>query len=46
MVLVRNVICNITANAFSIDGGRSWEINWIATDTRLGAPPAPPPAPC
>jgi hypothetical protein len=52
MVLVRNVICNITADAyrfeqaFSIDGGRSWEINWIAIDTRLGAPPAPPPAPC
>jgi hypothetical protein len=39
-VLVRFVISDITAQschfeqAFSIDGGRSWEVNWIATDTR------------
>lgn len=23
--------------AFSIDGGRTWEVNWIATDTRIVA---------
>jgi hypothetical protein len=23
--------------AFSVDGGKSWEINWIANDTRLGS---------
>lgn len=52
MVWVRNVICNITPHAyrfeqaFSIDGGRSWELNWIAIDTRVSAPPAPRPAPC
>ncbi|HEU4603836.1 MAG TPA: hypothetical protein VFS24_17805 [Steroidobacteraceae bacterium] len=23
--------------AFSIDGGRTWEVNWIATDTRIAA---------
>jgi hypothetical protein len=22
--------------AFSDDGGKSWEVNWIATDTRIG----------
>jgi hypothetical protein len=43
-VLVRFVISDITANsahfeqAFSIDGGKSWEVNWIATDTRIVAP--------
>jgi len=21
--------------AFSVDGGKSWEVNWIATDTRI-----------
>jgi len=46
-VLVRFVISDITPNschfeqAFSIDGGRSWEVNWIATDTRLAAAAAP-----
>ena len=42
-VLVRFVISGITADscrfeqAFSVDGGRSWEVNWIATDTRLAS---------
>jgi len=40
-ILVRFVISDITPNscrfeqAFSDDGGRTWEVNWIATDTRL-----------
>ena len=40
-ILVRFVIFNITATscqfeqAYSDDGGKSWEVNWIATDTRL-----------
>jgi hypothetical protein len=40
-VLVRFVISDIKADsvrfeqAFSVDGGRSWEINWVAVDTRL-----------
>jgi hypothetical protein len=40
-ILVRFVISNITPNscrfeqAFSDDGGKTWEVNWIATDTRL-----------
>ncbi|HEX5081620.1 MAG TPA: hypothetical protein VFY40_06225 [Blastocatellia bacterium] len=40
-ILVRFVISNITPNscrfeqAFSDDGGKSWEVNWIATDTRV-----------
>lgn len=39
-VLVRFVISEITPDscrfeqAFSADGGRTWEVNWIATDTR------------
>jgi len=39
-ILVRNVWSDITPNsirfeqAFSEDGGRTWEENWIATDTR------------
>jgi len=41
MVLVRNVWKDISANsctfeqAFSDDGGKSWEVNWIAVDTRI-----------
>jgi hypothetical protein len=39
-ILVRFVISDITPDscrfeqAFSPDGGRTWEVNWIATDTR------------
>jgi hypothetical protein len=42
-VLVRFVISDVTADschfeqAFSADGGKSWEVNWIATDTRITA---------
>ena len=40
-VLVRFVISVLSADschfeqAFSADGGRTWEVNWIATDTRV-----------
>jgi hypothetical protein len=40
-ILVRFVISNITADscrfeqAFSDDGGKTWEVNWIAVDTRV-----------
>ena len=40
-VLVRFVISDVTPNschfeqAFSDDGGKTWEVNWIATDTRV-----------
>lgn len=40
-ILVRNVFSDITANsyrfeqAFSDDGGKTWEVNWIAIDTRV-----------
>jgi hypothetical protein len=39
-ILVRFIISDITPNschfeqAFSTDGGKTWEVNWIATDTR------------
>jgi hypothetical protein len=42
VLLVRNVWSDITPNschfeqAFSEDGGKTWEANWIATDTRVG----------
>jgi len=41
MILVRNVWKDISANsctfeqAFSDDGGKTWEVNWIAIDTRI-----------
>jgi hypothetical protein len=40
-ILVRFVISEITPDscrfeqAFSEDGGKTWEVNWIATDTRV-----------
>jgi hypothetical protein len=40
-ILVRFVISDIRADsahfeqAFSSDGGKTWEVNWIATDTRV-----------
>ena len=40
-ILVRFVISDITPNscrfeqAFSDDGGRTWEVNWVAVDTRV-----------
>ncbi len=40
-ILVRFVISDITPDsvhfeqAFSGDGGKTWEVNWIATDTRI-----------
>lgn len=40
-ILVRFVISDVTPNsvhfeqAFSADGGKTWETNWVATDTRI-----------
>lgn len=40
-ILVRNVWSDITASScrfeqsFSDDGGKTWEINWVAVDTRV-----------
>nr|WP_294945149.1 hypothetical protein [uncultured Mucilaginibacter sp.] len=40
-ILVRFIISEITADschfeqAFSDDGGKTWEVNWVATDTRV-----------
>ncbi|WP_242110637.1 hypothetical protein [Luteimonas aquatica] len=45
MVLVRFEILPVTPDvyrfvqAFSADGGAHWEVNWIATDTRVKATP-------
>lgn len=45
-IYVRFVISEITPNscrfeqAFSDDGGKTWEVNWIATDTRVKDEPA------
>jgi hypothetical protein len=42
-IFVRFIISDITPNscrfeqAFSDDGGKTWEVNWIATDTRVTA---------
>ncbi len=42
-ILVRFVISEISADsarfeqAYSEDGGRNWETNWIAVDTRIGS---------
>jgi hypothetical protein len=44
-ILVRFVISDISADscrfeqAFSDDGGKTWEVNWIAVDTKLKAEP-------
>jgi hypothetical protein len=41
MILVKNVWMDMTANScrfeqsFSDDGGKTWEVNWIAIDTRV-----------
>jgi hypothetical protein len=43
-ILVRNVWTDITADScrfeqsFSNDGGKTWELNWIAVDTRIEDP--------
>ncbi|MDT7816429.1 MAG: hypothetical protein QOJ42_6345 [Acidobacteriaceae bacterium] len=45
VILVRNVWSDITPTScrfeqpFSEDGGKTWEANWIATDTRLKEEP-------
>jgi hypothetical protein len=44
-ILVRFIISDITPKsahfeqAFSDDGGKTWEVNWIATDTRVKEEP-------
>ncbi len=48
VILVRNVWSDITLNschfeqAFSDDGGKTWETNWIADDTRISNTKATP----
>jgi hypothetical protein len=45
-IFVRFVIADVTPNscrfeqAFSDDGGKSWEVNWVAIDTRVKDEPA------
>ena len=45
MILVRFVILPLTPDScrfeqsYSDDGGRTWELNWVATDTRVGGTP-------
>jgi hypothetical protein len=45
MILVRFVIIPLTRDSYrfeqsySDDGGRTWEVNWVATDTRVGRAP-------
>jgi len=45
MILVRFVIIPVTPDtyrfeqSYSDDGGRTWELNWVATDTRVGDAP-------
>jgi hypothetical protein len=40
-ILVRFVVSDVTADscrfeqAFSVDGGKTWEVNWVAVDTRV-----------
>jgi hypothetical protein len=47
-IYVRFVISDITSDscrfeqAFSDDGGKTWEVNWIATDTRVKEEPGKP----
>ena len=47
-ILVRFVISDIKPDSchfeqsFSADGGKSWEVNWIATDTRIPVDADPP----
>jgi len=47
-ILVRFVISDIKPDSchfeqsFSADGGKSWEVNWIATDTRIPVDTDPP----
>lgn len=44
-ILVRFVISDITSNScrfeqsFSDDGGKTWELNWVAMDTRMNHEP-------
>jgi hypothetical protein len=46
-ILVRFVISPITPDScrfeqsFSADGGKTWELNWVAIDTRLKGAPEP-----
>jgi hypothetical protein len=48
-IFVRFVISDITPDscrfeqAFSDDGGKSWEVNWVAIDTRVKDTPSQPP---